>query len=204
MNSNQELIEHLRNRGVLRSPHIIEAFRAVPRELFMPETAESEAYTDMPFPIGGGQTISQPYTVAFMLELLDPHPGQKILDIGSGSGWSTTLLADIVGKKGKIIGVERVPELLEYGRNNLAKFNFPHAQILPAYKQLGLPEEAPFDRILVSAAGDTIPQELLDQLASSGVLVVPVKNSIWRVEKKTDGTLTHREFPGFIFVPLIM
>jgi protein-L-isoaspartate(D-aspartate) O-methyltransferase len=162
-------------------------------------TAEDEA-----LPIGYGQTISQPYTVAFMLELLWPRVGEKILDVGSGSGWTTALLAAIVGPKGKVCGVERVPELVGFGRANLAKYTLPQAEILQAGKELGLPEAAPFDRILVSAAAESsVPVRLVAQLKVGGILVMPVGEAIWCVEKLS-GTQTRIEkHPGFVFVPLV-
>ncbi len=129
MRSNKELVEHLIKRGVLKTPKIIEAFKKIDRKDFVKEEFLEEAYFDTPLPIGFGQTISQPYTVAFMLELLEPKEGDTVLDIGSGSGWTTALLAYIVGNKGKVIGVERIKELVEFGKKNLAKYKFKNAHI---------------------------------------------------------------------------
>ncbi|MGZ5208473.1 MAG: hypothetical protein ACXWB0_05575 [Sulfuricurvum sp.] len=116
MNTNQELIDHLIASGVLYSPAAIEAFWRCGRNLFVPEELYENTYGDYPLSIGMGQTISQPTTVAIMLELLNPQKGNKVLDIGSGSGWTTALLASIVGKDGFVEGVERVPFLVEYGK----------------------------------------------------------------------------------------
>ena len=156
-----------------------------------------EAYGDYPLPIGHGQTISQPYTVAYMLELLQPERGDRVLDVGSGSGWTAALLASIVGPDGRVWGTEIIPELVEFGRANLAKYNFKNATIERA-AGLGLPEHAPYDKILVSAAADDVPDSLLDQLAPGGIMVIPIKTSVWKI------THTEREeHPGFAFVPLI-
>jgi len=210
MESQAQLVEHLIKSGVLRTPHIITAFRAIDRNDFVPQDWQSVAYEDYPIPIGYGQTISQPYTVAFMLELLQPKPGQKILDVGSGSAWTTALLAHIVGLKGKVFGIEIIPGLVEFGKQNVAKYRFDHAQILQAGppageagKKLGLPKEAPFDKILASAAANKLPKELIQQLQIGGTLVVPVRNDVLRVQKISAKETAVETFPGFAFVPLV-
>ena len=160
------------------------------------------AYKDMALSIGHGQTISQPFTVAFMLEKLHPVEGDNVLDIGSGSGWTTALLAQIVGDDGQVTGLEIVPELVEFGRKNLQKYNFRNASIKQAENGvLGIPGEK-FDRILVSAAATTLPEELTQQLKPGGTLVVPVRNSIFKITKSPNGGISLEEFPGFVFVPL--
>ena len=199
--THEDLVRHLVHNGALLSPHIIAAFVNVDRKDFVrADTDPSVIYANHPLPIGEGQTISQPSTVAFMLELLHPQAGEKILDAGSGSGWTTALLAHIVGTEGAVYGVEIVPALVDFGARNLAKYNFSHATILPAGKEYGLPKYAPFDKILVSAAGKVLPQNLIAQLAPDGVLVMPVEHAIVRYSKKTD---TAESFHGFSFVPLI-
>jgi protein-L-isoaspartate(D-aspartate) O-methyltransferase len=201
--TNENLIASLVENRVLRTPLIRNAFEKIDRKAFVPEKYATEAYTDQPLPIGGGQTISQPYTVAFMLELLEPKAEQKILDVGSGSGWTTALLTYIVGSSGRVIGVELVPELVSLGRGNVAKFDLPQAEIRQAKENvLGAPADAPFDRILVSAAAENAPQELIDQLSSSGVLVMPVKNTIIRITKLPSGKTRTESVEGFAFVPL--
>ena len=141
-----------------------------------------------------------------MLDLLDVERGQKVLDLGSGSGWTTALLAYLVGSAGQVMGLELEPELVIFGRDNLARYDFPWAVIQPAKPHvLGSPADAPFDRILVSASAVLIPQPLIDQLAVGGVLVVPVGATMTRIEKQGPGAddvvaTTHGLYS---FVPLM-
>lgn len=202
MNYSKSLVEHLINTKVLFSSKIIEAFRHVDRADFVYDAYSSDVYGDYPLPIGYNQTISQPTTVAMMLEMLEPKKGQKILDIGSGSGWTTALLAYIAGDDGSVIGLERVPELVSFGRENLSKYGFKNAKILQATRELGLVGEK-FDRILVSAAAGTFAYELAEQLKNGGKLVMPIGNSIYEVTKDTKGELQALVHYGFTFVPLI-
>ncbi len=203
MKSMQELIDSMILSDRLNTPYIIDAFRKVDRKYFVPESFLDHIYIDAPLPIGNNQTISQPSTVAFMLELLEPREGDKVIDIGSGSGWTTALLCHIVGDKGSVTGLERMNELVEQGEKNLMKFNFGnHCHIQRAGKKLGLPHEQ-FDRILVSASADKIPEELFLQLKIGGILVIPVKNSIFKFKKISDKHIEREEFYGFVFVPLI-
>jgi protein-L-isoaspartate(D-aspartate) O-methyltransferase len=160
------------------------------------------AYEDAPLAIGYLQTISQPYTVAFMLELLKPEAGNKVLDVGAGSGWTTALLAHIVGTEGSVLGLERVDELIAFGSENLKKLNVAQARIERAGTELGAPQEALFDRILVSAAARSFPHELLTQLKEGGIIVLPVRDAIWKVVRVEHQPVIER-FEGFAFVPLI-
>lgn len=171
----------------------------IDRRDFLPDRARRHAGADAPISIGHGQTNSQPTTVDNMLGLLDARPGHRVLDVGSGSAWSTARLAEIVGPRGRVFGVERVPELVEFGRANLAKYEFPWASIHQATPVLGMPDEGPFDRILVSAMADELPQELVAQLAPDGIMVIPVAGTMLRV--RGDGTVTRHG--GYLFVPLI-
>lgn len=204
MLTNSGLVDHLIRSGVLRSPLLVDAFLRCDRALFVPDELRLEAYGDYPLPIGGGQTISQPTTVAIMLELLRPAPGNRVLDIGSGSGWTTALLACTVGHEGFVEGIERVGGLVDYGRISLQKARIQNASISPADpKVLGKPGHR-YDRILVSASAAEMPDELIDQLKPGGVLVLPVLNSVWRITRRPDGSTDSFELPGFRFVPLIV
>ncbi len=203
MSENQHLIEHLISTGVLYSPSLIKAFQECDRLKFVPEALASFAYADHPLPIGEGQTISQPSTVAIMLELLEPQRGNHIFDIGSGSGWTTALLAKTVGNEGVVEGIERIPFLIGYSRQKLHQLHINNASIElanPAY--LGK-KGCLYDRILVSASASRMPEALFEQLKQGGILVVPVENSLWRITKQQDGAIDSYECAGFSFVPLI-
>jgi protein-L-isoaspartate(D-aspartate) O-methyltransferase len=199
MMNNSKLIDSLIGSGVLKTPRLIEAFLSVDRIDFVPRELSSMAYADIPLPIGAGQTISQPYTVAFMLELLQPKPADRVLDVGSGSGWTTALLATT---SKSVDAVERVEALVEFSKENLAKYAFENVSVHRAKKNLGLKGKH-FDKILVSCAADELPKQLLDQLSVGGVMVIPVLNSIVKVTKNSDRDVQIQEYPGFVFVPLI-
>ncbi|MFT5661903.1 MAG: protein-L-isoaspartate(D-aspartate) O-methyltransferase [Sulfurimonas sp.] len=149
MNSKYGLIKHLISTGTIHSSNIIEAFESIDSVDFALDPNASDVYEDYPLSIGYGQTISQPTTVAMMLEMLEPKEGDSILDIGSGSGWSTAILSYIVGKDGSVIGRERIKELVKFGNYNLEKYKFQMAKIIQARDTLGIIGEK-FDRILVS------------------------------------------------------
>lgn len=209
MATKESLTQSLINEGVLKTPRIIEAFRAINRADFVPKELKDEAYGNYPLPIGDGQTISQPLTVAFMLELLDPKPGEKILDVGFGSGWTTALLSFIVAKNdgGKVFAIEYIPELCEIGKQNMAAYHFVKqgvAVMICSDGKQGLREQAPFDKILsgASAQKESIPPAWREQLGVGGRIVAPIGSSIWLLIKKSRTSWKEREFPGFAFVPL--
>ena len=178
------------------------AFSTVKRSDFVPAEMKEYVSQDRPIPIGHRQTNSQPSTVRMMLEWLKPEVGDSVLDIGSGSGWTTALLAEIVGPTGHVYGVERIAELVEMGKQNCQKYEYDNVTFHLAGASYGLPQRAPFDKILVSASADTFPEELLDQLKPDGRLVVPVQNDIVVISKQNDVIHTDK-YPGFVFVPLV-
>lgn len=198
-----DLLAHLTSLGVLQTSDIIAAFKEIDRKDFVLPEHQDAAYEDSPLPIGHGQTISQPYTVAFMLELLQAKSGEKILDVGSGSAWTTALLAHIVGQKGHVYGTEIIPELVAFGRQNLKKYELPQVKIIQAGKKLGLPQKMPFDKILVSAMAETLPKQLLEQLKSGGVMVIPVDGNVFKIRKISETEVESQKFEGFAFVPLV-
>lgn len=226
MNKNMNLIDSLIQQKWLKTPRIIGAFRKIKRVDFLPDEIKNLAELNEALSIGFGQTISQPLVVAFMIEKLEPKPGDKILDIGSGSGWTTALLSEIVGDKGRVIAIELVPELTEFGKQNTAKYNFVEkgiAQFICGDGSKGYPNIAScpelaegFDKILCSAAihpvrnnisngvQDKIPKAWKKQLKTEGRIVTPIGSSIWLLVKKSEAEFEEIEFPGFAFVPLVI
>ncbi|MCD6233284.1 protein-L-isoaspartate O-methyltransferase [bacterium] len=201
-----DIVGSLVEDGWLRTPRIIKAFRKIRREDFMPLELKNAAEVNEAFPIGLGQTISQPLTVGFMLELLQPKEGDKVLDIGSGSGWTSALLAEIVGERGKVIGVEIIPALAEFGKKNIAKYNFikrERVQIICGDGSKGYVKEAPYDKILCSASAKSLPEPWKEQLKINGRIVAPIGSSVWLFVKKSSKEFKSSEYPNFSFVPLV-
>ena len=200
------IIEDLIQGGWLKTPRIIEAFQKIKRVDFLPEDMKDLAELNEALPIGYGQTISQPLVVAFMLEQLTPEEGEKILDVGSGSGWTSALLGEIVGPEGKVIAIDIVPELVEFGEKNVAKYDFIKsgiAEFICADGSKGYQKEAPFDKILASASAAKLPSAWQEQLKTGGRIVTPIGSSIWLFIKKSEKEFEEIEYPGFAFVPLI-
>ncbi len=203
----ENLINSLIKDGYLKTPAIIEAFKNIDRADFVTEECKADACVNAPLSIGFGQTISQPLTVAFMIELLEPKPGERILDIGSGSGWTVALLAQLIGENGKVIGVERIAELKEMAEKNVSKYNFIEkgtAEIILADGSKGYRKEAPYDKIIAgaAAAGD-VPIAWKRQLKIGGRIVAPVENSVIVIDKTAKNKYEKREHFGFSFVPLV-
>ncbi|MBL7045267.1 MAG: protein-L-isoaspartate(D-aspartate) O-methyltransferase [Parcubacteria group bacterium] len=206
MFTKEELIDHLENgTQVFRSDKSLkDAFLAIDRKDFVSEDYAEEVYEDYALPIGYEQTISQPTTVAFMLELLGVEKGDKVLDVGSGSGFTSALLAHMVGESGKVIGVERVQELVGFGQENLNKYDFKNVEIVKSDKEVGLSSDAPYDKILVSAAAEEVPKKLLEQLKVGGTMVIPIYDNIWQIRKTSETDTNIEKFERFEFVPLII
>ncbi len=178
------------------------AFAAMPRTAFLPRGQRRLAGADRPLPIGWRQTNSQPTTVRAMLALLDVAPGHHVLDVGCGSAWSTALLAHLVGDEGEVVGVEIVPGLVDLGRANLERRHVTARVEQAVDDVLGRPDEAPFDRILVSAEASTLPAGLVAQLVVGGVLVVPVAGQM-HVVRRTSGEPDVSRHGRYAFVPLV-
>lgn len=205
LQTNEELVNYLVGTGVLKDLNIIRAISKIDRKDFVVEESKSFAYDDSALSIGYGQTISQPTTVAFMMEMLRPQEGEKILDIGYGSGWTTAILASIVGEKGKIFGFEIIPIIARFGQRNIKEYKFENINFIEGDGSKGLPDEAPFDRILVSAAAPSVPLTLKEQLKIGGRLVIPVgrgSQAIYVIERIGEKAYKKKRIPGFAFVDL--
>ncbi len=198
-----EMIERqLRARGI-RDRRILAAFEDVPRERFIPEGRLEDAYRDSPLPIGQGQTISQPYIVALMLQELDVHPNDKVLDVGLGSGYQTALLATLAGH---VYAIERLEELAERSTSILQSLEIDNVTVRTGDGTLGWPEEAPFDRIISGAAGPDVPAAWLKQLDDNGRIVTPVGGEgvqSLKIIEKVEGDVYEREIGEVRFVKLI-
>jgi protein-L-isoaspartate(D-aspartate) O-methyltransferase len=202
----KNLVKELISSGYLKTPRLIEAFQKIDRKDFVPDEYKDKAYVNSALPIGHGQTISQPLTVAFMLELLRPEEGNRILEVGSGSGWQTALLASAVGDAGRVFAVELIPELCSWGKKNVLKYDFIKKNVVKFFcfnASNGLPEEAPFDRIISAAAAEEVPRAWKEQLKTGGRLVLPIKDAIHLFVKKSEDRFEERIFPGFAFVPFV-
>lgn len=203
-NDERELFEALKAKGALASPAIADAFEKIDRADFVPDYLQRLAYEDRALPIGAGQTISQPYTVGFMLEQLDVRPGQTILDAGSGSGWQAALLAHLAGSKGVVCAMEVVPEMCEHGKKNLETYPelSPRVRFFCRSAADGCVEGEPFDRIIAAAEVAAVPEAWRAQLAENGRMIYP-QGEMLVLETKTAAGFERREFPGFVFVPFL-
>jgi len=199
----ENLVHHLMLNGALRSQNIIDAFLKIDRKDFVPEDLKGQAHEDYPLPIGKGQTISQPTVVAFMLEILNLKAGDRVMDVGAGSGWQTALLAEIVGKEGKVYAVEVIPELCAQAQKNLAWYNFKNVKFFCQNARKGLPQASPFDGIIAGASGEEIPLAWKRQLKVGGRIVAPVGNSVFLYTKTSAKKFKEEEYRGFSFVPLV-
>lgn len=198
------LIRSLEEKGV--SEITLKAMKKVPRHLFVPSIHTSSAYVDSPLPIGHAQTISAPHMVAMMCDLLELEEGQTILEIGSGSGYNAAVMAEIIGKKGHIYSIERLDRLAEFARENLQKAGYSNVEVILGDGSLGLPENAPYDRISVTASAPDTPTPLIEQLKPGGIMVLPEGEGyqrLYMIRKSLDGEVTKQDWGGVIFVPLV-
>ena len=191
-------------RGI-SDPAILNAFREVPREAFVSPDYARDAYDDHPLPIEAGQTISQPYIVALMIEAAEVRSGDRVLEVGAGSGYAAAVMSRIAGE---VIGIERQHDLVEVARRRLKRLGYDNVRIVEGDGTRGCPEEAPFDAILAAASGSHVPQPLVSQLAPGGRLVMPIGNPRWvqklvKVTKQEDGILQQSDLGEVRFVPLI-
>jgi protein-L-isoaspartate(D-aspartate) O-methyltransferase len=191
----------IRARDV-RNPAVLQAMARVPRHLFVPEPLRLHAYEDRPLPIGQGQTISQPYMVGYMTEVLQLEPAHKVLEIGTGSGYQSAVLAEIARQ---VYSIEIVPELADRARRALAETGYRNVDVRTGNGYLGWPERAPFDRIIVTAAPPDIPKPLVDQLAVGGIMVVPVGSGYQEIViiNKTAQGVTQKRTIEVRFVPMV-
>ena len=203
----EHLLLQLKERNILTDPRIEGALRAIDRARFVPKEKRLEAYQNYPLSIGYGQTISQPETVVFMLELLKAQPGDTVLDVGSGSGWQSALLGHTVGEKGHVHGMEIVSELADMSKKAIESYGFlsdGRVTIHEKSAQEGLSEEAPFQRIIAAAElPEDIPASWVQQLAPGGNIVAPVKDKIVLLKKDENGEIERHEHPGYMFVPFV-
>ena len=191
-------------RGILDAL-ILDAFREVPREEFVDEEHRQFAYDDHPLPIEAGQTISQPYIVALMIEAAAIRPGDSVLEVGAGSGYAAAVISRIADR---VVAIERHGELAQIARGRMTRLGYHNVRILQGDGTRGCPDEAPFDAILAAASGSHVPKPLLDQLSPGGRLVMPVGDPGWvqelvKVTKRADGTTSQENLGGVRFVPLI-
>ena len=194
--------EQIVARGV-DDPGVVAAMRSVPRHLFVPPELEDQAYTDQALPIGNGQTISQPYMVALMTEALELHGHERVLEIGTGCGYQTAVLAEVCGK---VFSVERLKSLADRATHRLDSLGYYNVLVRVADGSLGWKEEAPFDAILVAAAAPTVPQALVDQLAPKGRLIVPVGDAYTQSLRKGvrgESGMHWSDLGGCVFVKLV-
>ncbi len=202
------MVERLSYWGYLKKPELVKAFKKVPRHEFISENIRDHAYADRPLSIGLGQTISAPSMISIMMESLALAPGQRVLEIGAGSGYNAALIAEVVGRKGEIVTIERISELADFAEANLRKTGYGWVKVVVGDGTCGYPNGAPWDRILVTACAPELPKPLIEQLKVGGRLGAPVGQhymfQTWVVaEKLGEEDLKIQERGGCSFVPLV-
>jgi protein-L-isoaspartate(D-aspartate) O-methyltransferase len=206
LEKNELLVKHLISTGALKTSIIIEAFRKTPRHLFVRKDYLNHAYEDIPLPTYQGQTISQPYTVAIMTEALNPKPGEKVLEIGAGSGYQAAIIGRCVGIKGKVITVELEPDLVEISKKNIKKVKLKNVMIINGDGKLGYAKESPYDKCMITAACDEIPKKVIEQVKIGGRIVAPVNDFLGQkmlvVDKISETEFKKQDLGSVVFVPL--
>ena len=201
----EDLIIIMKKSGFLNDKKVELAIRKIPRNEFVPMSVKEKAYENVPLSIMKNQTISQPSVVSRMTEWLDIKEGQKILEVGTGSGWQTAILSYLVGS-GKVYSIERHSELVEFAKKNLDKLGIDNVKIILGDGNLGIPEESPFDRIIITAACKKVPEPLLEQLSEGGLLIAPIgeyTQSLILLKKRSQEIIEVKNQPGYVFVPLL-
>ncbi|MBN2517583.1 MAG: protein-L-isoaspartate(D-aspartate) O-methyltransferase [Candidatus Altiarchaeota archaeon] len=206
MTGKAELIESMKKHHYIRTLPVEEAFQKVPREYFVLDEYKEGAYSDTPLPIPAGQTISAPSMIAIMLEVAELKKGQKVLEIGAGSGYNAALVGEIVGEE-NIVAIERIPELMEFATKNLDKAGY-RIKVVGGDGTLGYKEAAPYDRIIVTAAAPKISQYWVEQLKTGGKVIAPIGSKSSHQElvvatKSPEGLVETKRHGGCVFVPLI-
>ena len=203
MNSTkQDLINTWKKRGLINDQRVLEAFKTIPREEFVPSCFESKAYRDAPLEIGYGQTISQPFTLLSMVELLNVEKTDKVLEIGAGSGYGAAILGQLASQ---VYAVEIVPELVKLAQGNLNQAKIDNVEVIEWDGSQGYDREIPYDKVIVSAACSEIPSALIEQLGEEGIIVAPVgdgRSQIMTRGVKCNGGLNKSYFGNYAFVPL--
>jgi protein-L-isoaspartate(D-aspartate) O-methyltransferase len=201
----KQLILTLQRNGYITSEPVKQAFLSVPREAFVPDFLKKFSYVDTPLDIGQGQTISAPHMVAIMCEALDIHEGQKILEIGAGSGYHAAIVSHLVGVKGKVYTIERFETLAQQAKKNLTQSGCTNVIVKVGDGSCGLPDYKPYDRIYVTCAAPSIPQPLIDQLSDPGKLLIPIGDMYCELTllEKDKGNTTVNHLGGCVFVPLV-
>ncbi len=199
------LVLNLWNEGYLKTEKVKQAFLSIPREEFVPDFLKKYSYVDTPLEIGNGQTISAPHMVAMMCETLDINKGQKILEVGAGSGYHAAIVAQLVGETGRVYTIERFESLATKAIQNLSKINCTNVIVEVGDGSVGLPAHQPYDRIYVTCAAPYIPQPLIDQLQDYGKLLVPIGDMYCELTllEKIKGKLVTHHLGGCVFVPLV-
>ena len=196
------MVEYLRQQGV--HEYVLEAMLRVKRHLFVPPERSDQAYGDYPLPIGEGQTISAPHMVAMMCDYLELKKGDKVLEVGAGSGYHAAVIAELIGEEGHLYTVERIPWLVEFSMKNLKRAGYKNVTVTHGDGTLGLPEHAPYDKISVTCASPDVPPPLIEQLKTGGKMVIPIggyTQKLYLLEKK-NGIERNRKC-DVVFVPLI-